>query len=213
MNHQNQRENEDWLVLSDLSMGGFIIFLIIAVAFIARANRNEQGILNALKKFQSSKVEVDTTDRIGTIRFASTNTKLFETGKHELTKEFQQNLNDFLPEYLDTIEIYKDKIAEIRIEGHTDNTCADKSTCYETNLVLSSQRAYMVVEYILRSETLKKRPTETREALMRLFVASGHSYSQPLDAKGTIIKQSANISKIHADRSRRVDFRIILRAN
>src|SRR5690606_727109 len=47
---------------------------------------------------------------------------LFATGKSDITPYFQEILKDFLPKYLDVVlqEKYIDKIAEIRIEGHTD---------------------------------------------------------------------------------------------
>lgn len=216
MNNQNQRENEDWLVLSDLSMGGFIIFLIIAVAFIARHNNlyEQQGIFEAIKKFESDKVEVDSIDRKGTLRFITTQkSELFASNSADLSPYFKKALDDFLPAYLDTIQQYKDKIIEIRIEGHTDNDCRDRTHCYETNLDLSVQRANNVVKYILNSNALKSRADSSAQVLQRLFVASGHSYSQALDAKGQLISTLSEIEKrIDKDRSRRVDFRIILRA-
>ncbi|MCH2044251.1 MAG: hypothetical protein MK212_08900 [Saprospiraceae bacterium] len=146
-------EGGDWLILSDLAMGGFIIFFIITVVFLTRYVQSEtklevieeqdleakldslqreldefkdaqSGIYAALKGFDS--IPMIDVKKDGTIRFKVEEGKeLFPSGRAIATRDFEEVLGRFLPAYFDSIEQYydTDQIVEIRIEGHTDTIC------------------------------------------------------------------------------------------
>src|SRR5690606_13684534 len=101
---------------------------------------------------------------------------LFPTGKSDITPHFQTILMDFLPKYLSVVlqEKYKDKIAEIRIEGHTDTKPIGlTSDPYIDNMKLSQDRGRNVLAF-LRSQNyfINLQPTE-KERLQYWLTANG----------------------------------------
>ena len=106
---------------------------------------------------------------------------LFATGKYELTAEGKARIDDFLPVYLDVLfsDEYRDYVAEIIIEGHTDSTGG-----YIQNLELSQQRAGAVASYVL-SDNYTAITAQQRQMLRQVVTANGRSFSDPvLDANG-----------------------------
>ncbi len=237
-----QRENaEDWLSLADLSMGGFIIFLVLTIVFISRVPKKDveslekenaalkkeveskatlikkldkrvdlgkgnsdvilQSIADSLKK-EAEKYNIDVLDN-GAIRFRS-DKELFISGSSALTPFFRDNLDDFLGLYFQTIAKYKNQIAEIRIDGHTD-TRGD----YMTNLKLSQERAFNVLEYIRNSEMYIRQDGTLRDVLDKCIIANGYSYAKALDTRGRFINESSQ--ECDLQKSRRVEFKIFLK--
>jgi chemotaxis protein MotB len=209
----SENESEDWLILSDVSMGGFIIFLVIAIAYIARHSEvyKREGIYDSLKHFGQSKM-IDVLDD-GTIRFSSTsNNSMFKFNGTDIQKGFQAELIKFLPGYLDTLLTKLNDIKEVRIEGHTDNICngsPSEQACYLYNLELSQKRAYSLLEFVLNSNAFKKLSIVNQTKMRKIFVAVGYSYSIPLDKKG---KYTKDIKTIDLEKSRRVDFKILIKS-
>lgn len=215
-NDDGNNESEDWLILSDLSMGGFIIFLIIALAYIAKNSNHykRQGMYDNLKTFSKSEV-IDVLED-GTIRFSAIREQsMFEAGDTMIHRSFKEELNKFLPSYFDTLQSMLDDIKEIRIEGHTDTVCNSKRilterSCYLYNLELSQQRAYKVLEHVLTSDAFSNLNKKNQETMKRILVSVGYSYSQALDADGKYV--SITQQAVDKDKSRRVDFHIIIKS-
>lgn len=105
-----------------------------------------RSIIEALRKqFSDDDLIVDI--QTGAISFNSD--LFFPTNESLLSSEGKAFLMDFLPRYLRILlsEEYIPYIAEIRIEGHTDNNGG-----YIYNLKLSQKRAYYVSEFILENK-------------------------------------------------------------
>ena len=102
-------------------------------------------------------------------------------------------------------EDFTDKIDEIRIEGHSDN-----SGEYLYNLELSQQRAVEVLRYI-RENNYFKDPLDSQELpLLEYWItANGYSYGRTLDRN----KEFTFFSNLPmaSSLSRRVEFKVILK--
>ena len=135
---------------------------------------------------------------------------LFGTGSAEITQYFQTILKEFIPKYLLVVlqEKYKDKIAEIRIEGHTDTKPIGLSgDPYIDNMKLSQDRGRNVLAF-LRTQNcfISLQPTE-KERLQYWLTANGLSYCRAVDKDYKISYDSKQ--PIDNDKSRRVEFRIV----
>lgn len=115
---------------------------------------------------------------------------LFDYDKSELKPKFKEILNDFFPRYIAVLsrEKYKDRIVEIRIEGHTDSKGE-----YFYNMALSQNRTRSVLQYCFNLMT-----EEQSAWLKGLITANGLSSSQPILVNGTE----------DFELSRRVEFRV-----
>lgn len=145
-------------------------------------------------KFNNSSMKVDAQN--GSITFSSD--VLFEYGKATLTKESQATLKEVIPLYLDVLlqDTYKDYIAEIIIEGHTDT-----SGSYKTNMELSSERAASVAQFCLDE---KNGLNEMQiDKLQTLLTVNGRAYSDPVYIENT--------ADINMDASRRVEIKFRLK--
>ena len=121
---------------------------------------------------------------------------LYDRSKSELKGEGIQFLDRFLPIYIGVLfsSEFKDDIAEIIIEGHTDTDSG-----YMYNLGLSQDRALSVVEYCLSDSSLSK---EQKEQLRSVITANRRSFSNPVyDADG----------KVNLTKSRRVEVKFRLK--
>lgn len=96
---------------------------------------------------------------------------MFETGRDQLAYEGQIQLQRLIPVYLEVLlrPEYKDYVAEIIIEGHTDS----KGT-YVFNLQLSQQRALNVATFCLEMPGLNN---QQRALLESILTAKGRSYA------------------------------------
>jgi OmpA family len=121
-------------------------------------------------------------------------------------------LNDFFPKYLSIVlkPQYRDKIAEIRIEGHTDTT--QLSYCpggddYICNMELSQNRARNVLSYLRALDCFRSKPKEDKSRLQFWLTANGLSYGRTADKQNKLTFYSG--LAIDKDKSRRVEFRIV----
>ena len=136
-------------------------------------------IIGALQSaFNNSAMSVDA--QTGSITFSSD--VLFRYGSAALTTDSQATLREIIPMYLDVLmqDRFRDYIAEIIIEGHTDT---DGS--YEMNMELSYDRAYSVAKFCMDSRNGLSE--EKIEQLRGILTVNGRSYSQPVyvkDAQG-----------------------------
>ena len=257
----NRRRNEQieegdsiWMSLSDLAMGGFIIFFIISIVFIAKykvdrldIDTKEQleeevvylqedidslnaiiqqqkfdidslvnnfnqvvqdtGMFEPLVAFESDMVEV--LPKEGIIRFRTGNKELFNSGSEVMTTAFADVFNQFIGEFKNVVLSRWDRIAEIRIEGHTDTQCQSPTepeiNCYEYNMRLSQSRA---TEVVRRLHTHKSLSAEEKTMFRQKITSVGYSYSRTLDSEGEYTHYKASIDNT---RSRRVELRVMLK--
>ncbi len=154
-------------------------------------------IINELSlAFKDSDLNIKIDPQTGAITLDSS--ILFALGSSNLSKEGQEFVKEFFPQYISALlsEEYKDYIAEIIIEGHTDT----KGT-FMFNLALSQDRAYEVAKYCL-DERKTVLPPEQLDDLRKIITANGRSYSNPIyNEDGTI----------NADESRRVEIKFRLK--
>ncbi|HAG69316.1 MAG TPA: hypothetical protein DCL38_05010 [Lachnospiraceae bacterium] len=143
------------------------------------------------EEFNKSSMNIKVDEQTGAITFDSS--ILYEYSKDELRDTGKDFLGDFIPRYLRILmgSRYRQYVAEIIIEGHTD----DAGT-YIYNLDLSQRRALSVAEYILdeKNRVLDKQQIESLEDILTV---TGKSFSNP------IYKANGDIDQ---DASRRVEF-------
>ena len=117
-------------------------------------------------------------------------------GRNEVFDEGLAQLNRLIPVYLGVLlqDEYRDYVAEIIIEGHTDSTGS-----YEHNLELSQNRALNVAKYCLNMGTL----TQTQKTRLKsIITAQGRSFSDPVYDENGVEDQ---------ERSRRVEIKFRLK--
>ncbi|MCI8801682.1 MAG: OmpA family protein, partial [Lachnospiraceae bacterium] len=112
-------------------------------------------------------------------------------------------LREIIPMYLDVLmqDRFRDYIAEIIIEGHTDT---DGS--YEMNMELSYDRAYSVAKFCMDSRNGLSE--EKIEQLRGILTVNGRSYSQPVYVKDA---QGNPTDQVDMEASRRVEIKFRLK--
>ena len=135
---------------------------------------------------------------------------LFDDGKSDIKPEFQKILISFFPKYLSIVlqNKYKDKIAEIRIEGHTNNIpIHETDDPYIDNIKLSQDRSRNVLQFLRKLPYYKNLSQEKEQVLQFWITANGLSYGRTLDNNNKLTYISKN--KIDIQKSRRVEFKIV----
>ena len=211
-----------WMSVSDLMTGLMVIFLFIAISYIRKVQENQTILTDyvetktqlhdkLVKEFEGDTKRWQMT--IGkdlSMRFNNPQV-LFASGKSDLTPEFKQILNEFLPKYFHILlnDSLRNKIQEIRIEGHTDNVPAPQldPDAYLANVILSQQRSLSVLRYFRSMPVYKTYSRKERKLLEYWFTANGLSYGKSIDKNGNYTIESNK--PIDRKRSRRVEFRIV----
>lgn len=156
-------------------------------------------IIGALQStFNNSSMKVDA--QTGSITFSSD--VLFRYNSATLTQESKATLKEIIPMYLGVLlqEQYRDYIAEIIIEGHTDTDGG-----YEGNMELSYNRANAVARFCLDS---KNGLSEAEiKQLQQLLTVNGRSCSDPIYTKDTFGMPTTNID-MAASRRVEIKFRL-----
>ena len=118
----------------------------------------------------------------------------------ELKPQGSDFLSRFMPKYLNIIlsEKYIPYIAEIIIEGHTDNVGG-----YMSNLELSQNRALSVAEFCI-GEGSSFAKGKNLEYLRKIITVNGKSYTDP-------IYKNQKTKEIDAAKSRRVELKFRLK--
>lgn len=219
---RKEKNNDNvWSSISDLMSGLMIVFLFTSVIFMSRVideNKNiknqQQTVENIVTTYEESKTNIYEdlynefksdmdkwdmeVDKDGTIRFKEPEV-FFDTGKAEIKDQFKDTLNSFFPRYINLIyKNYKDKVTEIRIEGHTSSEWEeeiDTKTAYFKNMELSQDRTRNVLEYVMNMESI----SEYEDWLIDNITANGMSYSNRIYKDNVEDKEA----------SRRVEFRVI----
>lgn len=157
-------------------------------------------IIGALQSaFNNSSMSVDT--QTGSITFSSD--VLFRYNSSALTEESQRTLKSVIPTYLDVLlqDRFRDYIAEIIIEGHTDTDGG-----YVGNMELSYQRALSVAKFCM--DTKNGLTRAKIDQLTNLLTVNGRSCSQPIYVKDS---QGNATSKVDMAASRRVEIKFRLK--
>ena len=146
------------------------------------------------EEFSESDLGVEVDGQTGAIIF---NTDiLFEYNDDELNPDSFEFLDEFVPMYLDILlqEGYEEFIAEIIIEGHTDQDGG-----YLYNLQLAQDRAYSVASYILGEDFPYK---NIQDHLEEKLTVNSKSYTD---------FRTDNEGNYSAEDSRRVEFKFRLK--
>ncbi|MBQ6319263.1 MAG: OmpA family protein [Lachnospiraceae bacterium] len=154
-------------------------------------------LVEALKEeFDGTSLKVSVDPQTGSITLDSS--VLFDTNKSEIKETGEVFLKEFLPRYISVLMApeFKDYIAEIIIEGHTDTDGG-----YIYNLRLSQERAFSVASFCMDDDNNIISEGDL-EDLRKIITANGRSFSNP------ILNDNGEINK---DASRRVEFKFRLR--
>ncbi|MDG6897632.1 hypothetical protein A6A19_06465 [Actinobacillus delphinicola] len=159
------------------------------------------------KEFTNWDMELD---KDLSIRFTNPDI-LFDSGSTQIKPQFADILKDFLPRYFKLLlqPQYAGKIAEIRIEGHTDRQPAswlDKDP-YMANIKLSQARAASILKFLRELPFYQKLSPQQRDKIEFLTTANGLSYGRTLDSERHLTYISGQPED--ARLSRRVEFRIV----
>ena len=140
-------------------------------ALVGMRTRIITSLSSALREANIS-AQVDPTN--GSIALESD--VLFELGRYDLSERGERFIDRFLPVYLNVLfsDEYREYVAEIIIEGHTDSTGS-----YIDNLELSQQRALAVASYVL-SDGYHGITADQKRQLRTVATANGRSFSDPV---------------------------------
>lgn len=208
--------------VSDLMTGLMVIFLFVAIAYIKRVQDSQSVLTQYVEnrkdlhdklvaefKEEAEKGNISIHGDLS-MRFENAQT-LFAPGSWQLTPAFQEELKNYIPRYLGILlnASMKDKIREIRIEGHTDNVPYPQLDAdpYFANLILSQRRALNVMQFIRNLSEYQEYSEEDKELLEYWFTANGLSYGRALDNNSEYIHRTKQ--EINKSKSRRVEFRLI----
>lgn len=216
-----QKESH-WVPLADLMTVLMIMFLFMAISYMVESQKKQSERDKIIKDFQNSKNELvadlkiefnndfqpsrwnavlDTSDL--SIKFMDERI-LFDNNKSDIKPQFKLILADFFPRYIKIIlkPKYKNRIAEVRIEGHTSSEGS-----YIHNLKLSQDRTSNVVESLRNMPFYASLGVDNQIRLQYLITANGLSYGRTLDANGNLTYKTR--LSVNNEKCRRVEFRIV----
>jgi outer membrane protein OmpA-like peptidoglycan-associated protein len=224
MSKQRPKDNY-WIPLADLMTVLMVIFLFMAISYMVDIKKKQDDQNKIFKEYEATKIglynDLDSTfrgdfqrwslklDKDLSIKFTNPQV-LFSEGSSDITPYFQSVLSEFLPKYLGVVlkDKYKDKIAEIRIEGHTNTKPFKKTTDpYIDNMELSQNRARNVLAYLRTQDCFTKLRTGKKDTLQYWLTANGLSFGRTVDTNDCLTITSKK--PIDNDKSRRVEFRIV----
>lgn len=216
----------NWISFSDIMTALMVIFMFIAISFIVEVQKKQaqrdiifeefkatkENLYAELKEefkddFKQWEVELD---KDLSVKFTNPEV-LFQSGEITIRPNFSKILDEFLPRYFNILlqEKYEKRIAEIRIEGHTDAVPApmyDKDP-YIGNVILSQLRSAQVLKYFRQMDYFQKLNNSDIKKLQFWLTANGLSYGRTLDSNKELTVESGK--EANNKMSRRVEFRII----
>src|SRR5262249_14599352 len=156
--------------------GLMMMFMLIAIAFMMKVEADAAKIKQVAvlydqvrhelygelyKEFQKDLISwgAEITPDLA-VRFQEPEV-LCATGEDQLSTSFEQILQDFFPRYIKivTSDRYRDKIQEIRIEGHTSSFwtgAANPEEAYFNNMELSQSRTRSTLRFALGLPGVRK---------------------------------------------------------
>jgi outer membrane protein OmpA-like peptidoglycan-associated protein len=220
----NKKESH-WIPLADLMTVLMVIFLFMSISYMAIVERREKEQNKIFKEYEASKLSLYSDlerafkddfqrwnlklDKDLSIKFTNPQV-LFDEGNADVSPVFKGILTDFLPKYLSIVlqEKYQSKIAEIRIEGHTNTKPINKTKdSYIDNMELSQNRARNVLAFLRQQDCFQKLTLDKKKLIQFWLTANGLSYGRTVDDN---FQLSYNTNRpMDVDNSRRVEFRIV----
>ncbi len=211
-----------WMSVSDLMTGLMVIFLFVAVSYMQDVQNNQSVLTEYIEiktKLHDKLVREFAADTVKwqmsigkdlTMKFKNP-TVLFAEGSAELSDNFKQILDEFLPKYFDILlkDSLRSRIKEIRIEGHTDTKGMPSKDPdpYIANVILSQERALSVLRYYRNMPKFKEMEWMDKHTLEFWLTANGLSYGKALD--DDVNYEYYSHKPINPTLSRRVEFRIV----
>ena len=211
-----------WMSVSDLMTGLMILFLFVAVAYMIQVQDNQSVLTDYVETKRHLHDRLVNEFKGDTAKWKMVVGKdlsmkfkepevLFALGSGDIQPKFAEILDEFIPRYLGILltDSLRDRIPEIRIEGHTDDLRMIKygNDPYLSNVLLSQERAYNVLKYIREMPSFENYSPAERKLLDYWFTANGLSYGKALDANEDFAALSGGT--IDKAKSRRVEFRIV----
>jgi len=216
----------NWISFSDIMTGLMVIFMFIAISYIVEVQKKQKERDIIFEEFKATKEQLFAElqkefkddfkewevelDKDLSIKFTNPDV-LFKSGESLIRPYFAKILDEFLPRYFNILlqSKYTDKIAEIRIEGHTDAVPAPQydPDPYIANIKLSQLRSAEVLKYFRKMSYYSSLSDTTEQKLQFWLTANGLSYGRTLDSEK--ILTSISDKDINNQFSRRVEFRII----
>ena len=216
--------NTQHTAVADMMSGLMMVFLFIAVAFmltqqkLVRSAEQESQTMRAIAAVaEHSRAQINQAlNRAfardfqrwdaellhdNTVRFRAPDV-LFEPGKADLTRRYQNILSDFFPRYVAILYRHRAELDAIRIEGHTSSDWGgihDVGERFVRNMELSQQRALETLVYCYRLIGNEHEAAWLRTSL----TGNGRSFGRPIRTL-----QGAE----DPEASRRVEFRLLTRA-
>lgn len=221
----SSKKDTHWIPLADLMTVLMIIFLFMAISYMVVIKKKQNDQNKIFKEYEETKIglfnDLDSTfrkdaqrwnlklDRDLSIKFTNPQV-LFDEGSSVIKPEFKTILTEFLPKYLGVVmqDKYESKIAEIRIEGHTNTKPINKtSDPYIDNMELSQNRARNVLAFLRTQDCFNTLGSNKKQILQYWLTANGLSFGRTVDANDRLSIFSRGA--IDNDKSRRVEFRIV----
>jgi outer membrane protein OmpA-like peptidoglycan-associated protein len=217
----SSKKDNYWIPLADLMTVLMVIFLFISISYMIDVKSKQDERDKIFEDFKETKIDLlkdlqtefnddfrkekwnAVLDKDLSIKFVNESV-LFDYNKSNLKSEFQTVLTDFFPRYLNILmkPKYIDKIAEVRIEGHTDI-----QGDYIYNLQLSQDRTRNVMKFLLNLDYYKELENVEQNKLRFWLTANGLSFGRTLDVDGNLTEYS---NQPPDDlKCRRVEFRIV----
>lgn len=217
----SSKKDNYWIPLADLMTVLMVIFLFISISYMIDVKSKQAERDKIFEDFKETKIDLlkdlqtefnddfrkekwnAVLDKDLSIKFVNESV-LFDYNKSNLKSEFQTVLTDFFPRYLNILmkPKYIDKIAEVRIEGHTDI-----QGDYIYNLQLSQDRTRNVMKFLLNLDYYKELENVEQNKLRFWLTANGLSFGRTLDVDGNLTEYS---NQPPDDlKCRRVEFRIV----
>jgi outer membrane protein OmpA-like peptidoglycan-associated protein len=209
-------DEEHWIPLSDMMTGLMFLFLLIALAYMAKVEGQQAQAKQIVVDYTAVRSQLyhdlygefhrdlpgwgaQLDENTLSIRFYSQNV-LFAKGSAEVQPRFKAILDQFFPRYLAILDQpkYRDIISEVRIEGYTSRLWqpgASLAESYLGNMALSQDRARAVLGYVLSLPSVEPQT----DRLIPLLTANGLSFSHP------ILRPDGSEDP---DASQRVEFRV-----
>ena len=226
------KENSDnnWVSFSDIMTGLMVIFLFISISYMLQIKKEQDETNKIYEDYIKSKEEIYTElnkefsndlsrwDAILgndlSIKFLNPKV-LFEPDKSMIKPSFQIILNEFLPKYFNVIlqDKYRNRISEIRIEGHSDPEARtpkgynDIKYRYIENLTLSQERATSVMRFLLFNKFYQELKNNEKDWLKFHLTSNGMSFGRILDKNKEYCYKTK--AQCNLPFSRRVEFKIV----
>lgn len=200
-----------WISIADLMSGLMIVFLFIAVTYMAFVSRQQAQVREVAIAWEEGReslygaLETEFRDDLEawnaeldrvtlSVRFKEPDV-LFEAGQSVVRPRFQAILREFFPRYARIVHQHGGAVEEVRIEGHTSSEGPGPNPYY-FNMALSQDRTRAVLIFALDQSGID--PAD-RDWIRSRLTANGLASSKLVFTADSVEDR---------ERSRRVEFRV-----